>query len=292
LQRSSPVKSLVSLELGGGGVYRGGVTERPDAGTVRSRPDARFLIRGGAWLLGGPFAVGLAFGASRAAERLLAIAPFLALVFAAAMALAATRVRRRAEVLVSCPRSAIDGAVEELQSSGRPLVGVFSGRIGAHVPVTSPSGAVCAFYGATVRKVGGPHGKGAIVSQQRAAGPLLWIRGERAHAALVFSPNQVFAREEVRPGVVCEQLELDDGAIGVMSHERAVRIGENCFVLGRLGRGDAPGSCVIRGVGGGPATILIDISHAALGREWMFRSWLYYAGAAVLTCAAAWLLAR
>jgi hypothetical protein len=195
-------------------------------------------------------------------------------------------------VLASCTPSALDGAALELERDGRPVVGIFSGRIGADVAVTSPSGAVCAFYGATLREGGAQDGKGAIVSRQRASGALLWIRGERTHAALAFSPTQVFAPEEARSALAAVRTGSDATGVEVVSHERVGRIGESCFALGRLERGDAPGSWVIKGVSGGPAAILIGVSHVALGRKWMLRSWAYYGAAAVLTCAAAWILAR
>jgi hypothetical protein len=279
----------------------GGVMGLRIAGMAPSRPRARAIPRAGAWVLGALLAVALVFVTSRlervaiaglSAELLFGLAPFLALAFAVSMATAATRLRRRGEVLASCAPSGIDGAAAELESGGRPVVGIFSGRIGADGAVTSPSGAVCAFYGARVWEVREPGRKGAIVSHQRAAGSRLWIRGERAHASVAFSPSHVFAPEESRPGMAPGRFALDDGTIDRVSHERVGRIGESCFALGRLERGDAPGSCVIRGVGGGPAAILIGVSHAALGREWRARSWAYFAGAAALTCAAAWLLAR
>jgi hypothetical protein len=288
-----------AVESGG---VDGGVMGLRIAGMAPSRPRARAIPRAGAWVLGALVAVPLVLVTSSlgrvaiaglSGELLFGLAPFLALAFAVSMATAATRLRRRGEVLASCAPSGIDGAAAELESGGRPVVGIFSGRIGADGAVTSPSGTVCAFYGARVREVREPGRKGAIVSHQRAAGARLWIRGERAHASVAFSPSQVFAAEEARPGMSPGRFALDDGTTDrVVSHERVGRIGESCFALGRLEWGDAPGSCVIRGVAGGPAAILIGVSHAALGREWRLRSWVYFAGAAALTCAAAWLLAR
>ncbi|HYX90627.1 MAG TPA: hypothetical protein VE782_03645, partial [Myxococcaceae bacterium] len=204
----------------------------------------------------------------------------------------AIRLGRRGEVLVSCPPSAIDGAAEELRRQGRPVAGIFSGRLGAEGEVISPSGERCAFYEATLREAGERDESSAIVARQRASGSLLWIRGERAHAALAFSPSQVFAAEEVRRPIASGRRPVEQEPTEVVSHERAGRIGESCFALGRLEWGEAPGSVIIRGIGGGAAAILIGVSHVRVGRGWMVRAWGYYAGAVALTCAAGWMLGR
>jgi hypothetical protein len=261
------------------------------------------------WVVGASVALAVAFVSSRLdgvafagspAELLVRIAALPTLAVAAAMTVLASRLRRQCEVLASGEASGIDGAVEELRNGGRPIQGIFSGRIGADGEVTSPGGVVCAFYEATVREAGGRGGTGAILSRERAAGSLLRIRGERAHAAVAFSPAHAFAPEEARRCTVPGRLALATGEgaaegdppMEAVSHERVGRIGHSCFALGQLERGDAPGSYVIRGIGGGPAALFVAVSHAALRREWMLRSWATYAGAAALTAAAAWLLAR
>lgn len=260
------------------------------------------------WAVAAILSVALAFAASRgdrlsmggtAARVMVRFAGIAFLASAAVVVARAARLRRRGEALASTVASSVDGAVEELQSGADPMVGIFSGRIGADGAVTSPAGVACAFYEATVRECGIPDGAGRILAQERAFRPLVWIRGERAHASVAFSPRAVHVAEEVRR---CSVAPLELATAGqaraegappsdAVSHERVGRIGESCFVFGRLDRGDPPGSYVIRGVGGGPATILVGVSHAALGRSWRMRSWQHFGAAALLTCMAAWLLA-
>jgi hypothetical protein len=234
-----------------------------------------------------------------AADAMLRFAGIAILAGAASLTARATRLRRRGEALASSVASAIDGAVDELQRGAGPLVGVFSGRIGADGEVTSPAGVSCAFYDATVRQARAANARRGILSLARDARRLVWIRGEKAHAAVAFSTRQLHAPEEVRRCTWGGRLALaaqrasagEPLAIDAVSHERVGRIGESCFVFGRLERGDAPGSYVIRGVSGGAATLLVGVSHAALGRAWMIRSWAHAGGAAILTAFAASLLA-
>ncbi|HZA51450.1 MAG TPA: hypothetical protein VE549_11970 [Myxococcaceae bacterium] len=201
----------------------------------------------------------------------------------------ATRFRRRSDVLASSVPSAIEGAVDAMQRGAGPVVGIFSGRIGADGEVMSPAGVRCAFYDATVRRRFALGSR--IVALARDSRPLLWIRGERAHARLAFSARDVHAAEEERRVSASGGLRRERLANEAVSRERVGRIGESCFVFGRLERGDAPGSYVIAGVDGGPATLLVGVSHAALRREWAARSWAYFGAAAILTALAASLLA-
>ena len=212
------------------------------------------------------------------------------LTVAVACAGRASRLRRRSEALGSAVPSAIEGAIEAMQRGQERVIGIFSGRIGADGEVTSPGGVACAFYDASVRRKA-TRERERILALAREGRPLVWIRGERAHARVAFSARDLHAAEEVRKVSAAGGTAWLRPGLEAVSRERVGRIGESCFVFGRLERGDPPGSYVIGGVDGGPATVLVGVSHAALRRAWVSASWVYFAAAATFTAISAWLLA-
>jgi hypothetical protein len=219
---------------------------------------------------------------------------------AAGLALLGSRARLRADSLRgSAPRS-IDEAVAELRAGREPGWGVYRGRLGASDPVTSPSGVVCAFYDAELRAVGPQGRKGALISQDRAYSLLITVRGERAEAAVSFTPSAMIAPLRVRRCETDPRLEEPEAgelAAGqpveeVLAYERVGKIGEPCLVVGALQRGPAPGSYVLRGKQGGPAMLVLGNEGVGTGQELARRAWGLFSAAGALSVAAAFVLSR
>jgi len=219
---------------------------------------------------------------------------------AAGLALLGSRARLRADALRgSAPRS-IDEAVAELRAGKEPGWGVYQGRLGASDPVTSPGGVVCAFYDAELRSTGDQGRKGPLISQERAYALLITVRGERAEAAVSFSPSTMLApvrvlRCQTDPRLVePEAGELVQGrpVEEVLSYERVGKLGDHCLVVGELQRGPAPGSYVLRGKQGGPAMLVLGTEGPGMGQKLSRRAWGFFSAAGVLSVAAAFVLSR
>jgi hypothetical protein len=222
------------------------------------------------------------------------------LALAAGLALLGSRARLRADSLRgSAPRS-IDEAVAELRAGREPGWGVYQGRLGASDPVTSPSGVVCAFYDAELRTVGPQGRKGSLISQDKAYSLLITVRGERAEAAVSFTPAAMIAPLQVRRCETDPRLvepEAGELAAGqpveeVLAYERVGKIGEPCLVVGELHRGPAPGSYVLRGKQGGPAMVVLGNEGRGTGQELARRAWGFFSAAGALSVAAAFVLSR
>ncbi len=219
---------------------------------------------------------------------------------AAALTWRAARTRRGAELSVTAAPQALDEAAKVVRVTGKPLAGVFRGRIACDEAVTSPSGVVCAFYEAELRAPADGRRKGPLLSTERGFGTTLWLKGERTVAAVSFSPAQLTAPEELRRCTLMGRLSTGlqtalaggDEPLEATSHERLGRLGESCLVVGELRPGPVPGSFEIRGAGRGPAPVVVGHDASVLGRGALGRAAAYFA-AAVLCCAgAAWVLAR
>jgi hypothetical protein len=219
---------------------------------------------------------------------------------AAGLALLGSRARLRADALRgSAPRS-IDEAVAELRAGREPGWGVYQGRLGASEPVTSPGGVVCAFYDAELRSTGDQGRKGPLISQEKAYALLITVRGERAEAAVSFSPSTMLApvrvmRCQTDPRLVePEAGELAEGrpVEEVLSYERVGKLGEHCLVVGELQRGPAPGSYVLRGKQGGPAMLVLGSEGSGVGQKLTRRAWGFFSAAGALSVAAAFVLSR
>lgn len=222
------------------------------------------------------------------------------LVGAAWLASRASRLRRRADLMAASAPRPIDDAIAELQQGGAPLPGLFQGRLGAEALVTSPGGVACAFYQSEVRQVSEEGGRGRLVSLERACPRLLYLEGGRRRAMLAFDPDAVFALTHVRRCRALQRLSLaSEGMAGsgasevdALSFERVGKPDEPCLVVGRLARGPAPGSYVLTGIRGAPATLVMADSALEPGRMLARRAWALMACAAVLCALSALALAR
>jgi hypothetical protein len=219
---------------------------------------------------------------------------------AAGLALLGSRARLRADALRgSAPRS-IDEAVAELRAGKEPGWGVYEGRLGASEPETSPGGVVCAFYDAELRSTGDQGRKGPLISQEKAYALLITVRGERAEAAVSFSPSTMLAPVRVlRCQTDARLVEPEAGELvqgrpveEVLSYERVGKLGEHCLVVGELQRGPAPGSYVLRGKQGGPAMLVLGTEGSGMGQKLARRAWGFFCAAGALSVAAAFVLSR
>jgi hypothetical protein len=219
---------------------------------------------------------------------------------AGALTFLANRSRRRAELAASAAPQSLDEAAAVVRATGRPLQGIFRGRIASDEAVTSPSGVVCAFFEAELRAPADGGRKGPLLTSDRGFGTTLWLKGERAVAAVAFDPRALEAPEETRRCTLLGQLAvgmkaaLADGEapVEVNAFERVGRLGESCLVVGELRPGPSRGSWEIRGAARGPAPVVVGHDASVLGRR-ARRLCAVYFGAAVLLCAcAAWLLSR
>jgi hypothetical protein len=224
---------------------------------------------------------------------------FALLVVAAGLAVVGSRLRVRADALrAEAPRS-IDEGVAALRAGRSPGWGVYRGRLAASEQVTSPGGVVCAFYEAELRGVMPDGSKGPLLSVERAYAPVLRVRGERAEAAVSFSPKLVLAPvrivrcqmgkplAETGTGVPAEGRVVEES----LSYERVGKLGEECLVVGELRQGPVPGVYELRGKQGGPAMVILGSEGEGTGTVLTRRAWTLFALAAGLTVAAAWVLA-
>ena len=222
-----------------------------------------------------------------------------ALATACAVAFTGTRLRRRAELLLSSAPRELDEVVNRLRGGERSAQGVFRGRIGADEDVTSPGGVVCAFYEAQLRQPTIDGRKGSLLGTERASPDTLWLRGERVQALVAFSIDDAFGPEETRKCQVAQRLAFDEGRAfadgelptDAVSFEKLGRRGEHCLVVGELRPGPTEGSYLIRGAAGGPAMVVMADDVLAIARRVLRRSWVCFGIASVLCGAAAWLWA-
>lgn len=274
-----------------------------------ARPGARERWLMWPWAFGGVAIVVLAFLSSRiglgparwvnvdAALRALGV---VGLVAAGIIGWWASRQRKQGEGLLSSSPRALEEAVTEVRRDGGAVRGVFAGRIVSEEEVTSPGGVVCAFYEAQVRQTTGDGRKGTLLSTERAASNVMWLRGERVQALVSFSLESAHAVEEVRKCTFTSRLAMNgdhaladgDGATEATSFEKVGRKGEKCLVLGELRPGPKPGSYIVRGLTSGAATVILSGDAMPLARAILRKAWMAYAASAVLTLLAAWLLTR
>ena len=225
---------------------------------------------------------------------------FALLIAAAGLAVAGSRVRVRADTLrAEAPRS-IDEGVAELRAGRSPGWGVYRGRLASSDQVTSPGGVVCAFYEAELRGVMPDGSKGPLLSVDRGYAPLLQVRGERAEAAVSFTPKLLLAPVSIRrcqlamPRVGSGPEELPAEGVKAeeaLSYERVGKLGEECLVVGELRKGPVPGVYELRGKQGGPAMVILGNAGEGTGTVLTRRAWRLFAAAGGLTVAAAWVLA-
>jgi hypothetical protein len=224
---------------------------------------------------------------------------FALLVAAAGLAVAGSRVRVRADALrAEAPRS-IDEGVAALREGRSPGWGVYRGRLASSDQVTSPGGVVCAFYEAELRGIMPDGSKGPLLSVERAYAPALQVRGEKAEAAVSFSPKLLLAPTRILRCQMGKPLEgastgvpVEGGAVEEsLSYERVGKLGEECLVVGELRRGPMPGVYELRGKQGGPAMVILGNAGEGTGAVLARRAWRMFAVAGGLTVAAAWVLA-
>jgi hypothetical protein len=236
------------------------------------------------WVSPGTFGNGMGFGL---------------LVAAAGLAVVGSRVWRRADTLrAEAPRS-IDEGVAALREGRSPGWGVYRGRLVSSGQVTSPGGVVCAFYEAELRGVMPDGSKGPLISMARAYAPVLQVKGERAEAAVSFSPKLLLAPMRIRrcqmgnplsetgTGVPAEGAKVEEA----LSYERVGKLGEECLVVGELRQGPMPGVYELRGKQGGPAMVILGNACEGTGTVLARRAWRLFAAAGGLTVAATWVLA-
>lgn len=219
---------------------------------------------------------------------------------AAGLALLGSRARLRADVLKGSAPKSVDAAIAELRAGKEPGWGVYQGRLGASEPVTSPGGVVCAFYEAELRATGDQGRKGSLLSQEKGYSLLITVRGEKAEAAVSFSPSTMLAPVRVlRCQTDTRLVEPEAGELvqgkpveEVLSYERVGKLGESCLVVGELQRGPAPGSYVLRGKQGGPAMLVLGTEGTGTGQQLARRAWGFFSAAGALSVAAAFVLSR
>ncbi|MFL5319268.1 MAG: hypothetical protein ACJ790_06390, partial [Myxococcaceae bacterium] len=140
--------------------------------------------------------------------------------------------------------------------------------------------------------------RGSLINQERAYAHVLKIRGQRLSARVAFNPVSLVAPVQIRrcrvshasPFAPTEVLASGELAAEALSHERVLKMGEGCRIVGRLEPGHEHGSYCIRGLAGQPPLILVGQEVAAAGRRFFRSALLHFAAAAVLCGAAAWLI--
>lgn len=221
------------------------------------------------------------------------------LVFAALLAFLGSRSRARATLLLAHAPLSLDEAVDRVRAGMPPPPGAFSGRIGAADQVASPGGVMCAVYEAELRQFSSHGVKGALLSLERASASLVYVRGERSRAKVAIAEGSLWAPVQVRRCWLNGRLSVaEDSALAsgvppmdAVSHEKVAKLGEPCVVVGRLARGLADGSYVIKGPHGGPAMIALGEEVTRSGRRLFARAWMLFVASAALSVLAAWLIA-
>jgi hypothetical protein len=221
------------------------------------------------------------------------------LVGAALLAFFASRSRARAALLLTQAPLNLDEAVARIRAGRPPAPGVFTGRIGASEPVASPGGIVCALYDAELREPSPGKTKGPLLSVDRAAAGVIYVRGERCRARVAFAEGSLWATPEPRRCRVDGRLSWAQGTVlasgvapmEVVSHEKVARLGGPCAVVGRLDRGLTEGTYVLKGPQGGPALLVLGEELAAPARRLFGRAWALFGASAGLCVLGAWLIA-
>lgn len=221
------------------------------------------------------------------------------LIGAGTLAFWASRELARAERLVSLAPLELDAAIDAARG-GRPVGGVFQGRLDAIDPVTSPAGVVCAFYQAEIRAPGAGAKQGALLSVEHAQAQVVYLRGGRSRAAV-----PVVGDCPLAPAKAClcqlgsrlafalpRCLAEGEPPRQAISLERVGKIGAPCLVLGRLCPGPAPGSWRLAGGLAGPPLLVVGEDPLAAARQLGKRCWVRFSFALVLCMLSACLLAQ
>lgn len=244
------------------------------------------------------FALAVRLGLTSASQVLSggSVARFLAVCcigLAAYLAFEAARLHRRAELLLSASAVPVDEAIEAFRIGRSSGTGLFSGRIDAELPVTSPGGASCAFFEAQVRQ--GEDPRGALLGAEKGDAAVVDIRGRWRTLSASLATAQVLAPTEVRRAEARGQLAFaseqgQPGAVA-LSYERTAKVGDECVVLGKI-RPLEGGGFLVGGAGGESPLIIIGQDAVSVGRRFVVRAWASFALAGGLCAASAWLLAR
>jgi hypothetical protein len=165
--------------------------------------------------------------------------------------------------------------------------------------VASPGGIVCALYDAELREPSPGKTKGPLLSVDRAAAGVIYVRGERCRARVAFAEGSLWATPEPRRCRVDGRISWAQGSVlasgvarmEVVSHEKVARLGGPCAVVGRLDRGLTEGTYVLKGPQGGPALLVLGEELAAPARRLFGRAWALFGASAVLCVLGAWLIA-
>jgi len=223
------------------------------------------------------------------------VARFLALAcigLAAFLALEAARLHRRADLLLSSPAIPVDEAIEAYRTGRSSGLGLFQGTVDAELPVTSPGGARCAFFEASVRL--GEDPKGSLLGVEKADAAVVDIRGRWRSLAASLASAQVIAPVEVRRAEARGQLafasEIAHPGMTALSYERAAKVGDGCVVVGRIRPLDV-GGFILCGAGRERPMIIIGQDAVSVGRRYGVRAWAVFGVAGALCMGAAWLLA-
>lgn len=212
---------------------------------------------------------------------------------AAYLAVEASRRHRMAELLLERAPVPVDEAIEELRLGRSNGLGLFSGRVDAQAPVTSPGGELCAFYEAHVRA--GEARRGPLLGAERADAAVVEITGRHRVLSASLASAQVIAKVQPRR---CEargalafaaEVELSEGA--ATSWERTVRLGEECVIAGQIQPFEG-GGFILKGADRGGAMLIVGEAPASVGRRLQLRAWLIFGGAASLCALSAFLLSR
>lgn len=221
------------------------------------------------------------------------------LVVAALGAFLGSRDRARAALMLTQAPLTLEEAIERIRAGRPPPPGVFTGRIGASAPVASPGGIVCALYDAELREATLGRLKGPLLSIERSASPSIFLCGERCRARVAFAEGSLWAKAQPRRCRVERRFSLAEEAvlaggsapIEAVSLEKVARLGEPCAVVGRLGRGVAEGTYVLKGPHLGPALLVLGEEVRRPATRLLARAWALLAGAVALSALGMWLLA-
>src|SRR5205823_5865657 len=167
--------------------------------------------------------------------------------------------------------------------------------IGSKGQVTSPGGIVGAFYEAELRALPPGGGKGSLLSKEQGASHSTYLRGDRhellfdiSHADLegplamrrcrALSPFE-FASDPALSGPV--------PSIEAVSYERVGKLGEGCFIVGRVRKHPGRGVELI-GAPMVPPLLLLNAEPVALARRFAKRAGIAFACAVALCAASAY----
>lgn len=224
----------------------------------------------------------------------------LLLMACALCAFLGARARARAALLRGSRPTSLDEAVAALRAGKSWGPGVLRGRLAASGEVASPGGILCAGYEAELRVASVGRAKGALLAVERAWARGVFLHGERCSARIALAKGSLWApvrptrcRESGRAVPETSVVDLASGPpeVPVVSHEKVAKLGTQVLVVGRLARGLAAGSYLIKGPRGGPAFLALEAGIEKVARKASVRAWALFALAAVLCLVAAHLLA-